>query len=261
MLWDFGAIGDNPVLAGAIRAHPMLERVTLTLPGGLPYAYLDVYVMGFASMKSLRCLSIRCQSRQEEAAISPEALSILATSPSIRSMYLLELGLTDDHSDALALELQTNEVLELLDVKDNLFSDDALYTFAVTVKKNKTLTSLDLTGADISPGGGQALADAMVENHTITNLELDGGAERFADEFHIPVGHSKDPWMQGLDFQLRLNRAHLGSLKDRKQFVESLNSVSDHLGCLYHFIRAHPTHCETMSMPRPFKPLPGEGAF
>jgi hypothetical protein len=255
MLWDFGAIGDNPVLAGAIRSHPALERVTLTLPGGLPYAYLDVYVMGFASMKSLRCLSIRCQSHQEEAAISPEALSILATSKAIRSLYLLELGLIDDHSDALALELQDNETLELLDVKDNFFSDDALYTFAVTLKKNKTLTSLDLTGTTISPDGGQALADALLENHTITNLELDGGAERFADEFDIPVGHRDEPWMQALDKQLRLNRAHQGvSLKDRRLFVEALNSVSDHLGCLYHFIRNYPAHCEEMSMPKPFRP-------
>lgn len=38
MLWDLGAIGDHPVLAGSIRAHPALERVTLTLPGGLPYS-------------------------------------------------------------------------------------------------------------------------------------------------------------------------------------------------------------------------------
>jgi hypothetical protein len=51
MLLDFGAIGDHPVYAGFIRAHPALERVTLTmLPGGLPYAYLDAYVMGFAGM-------------------------------------------------------------------------------------------------------------------------------------------------------------------------------------------------------------------
>jgi hypothetical protein len=231
MLWDFGAIGDHPVLAGSIRAHPALERVTLTLPGGLPYAYLDVYVMGFAGMQTLRCLSIRCKSHQEEAVISPEALSILATSKSIKSMYLQDIGLTDDHSDVLALELQDNKSLELLDLKDNFFSDDALYTFAVTLKKNKTLTSLDLSGTTISAEGGQALADAMLENHTITNLELDGGLERFSNEFSIPVGYRDEPWMQALDFQLRLNRAHQGSLKNRKLFVEALNSVSDHLGC------------------------------
>jgi hypothetical protein len=54
--------------------------------------------------------------------------------------------------------------------------------------------------------------------------------------------------MQALDFQLRLNRAHEGvALKDRKLFVEALNSVSDHLGCLYHFIRRYPEHCEEMA--------------
>jgi hypothetical protein len=60
----------------------------------------------------------------------------------------------------------------------------------------------------ISPGGGQALVDALLENHTITNLELLGGGEkRFSDEFSIPVGHRDEPWMQALDFQLRLNRS------------------------------------------------------
>lgn len=98
----------------------------------------------------------------------------------------------------------------------------------MTLKKNKTLASLDLAGTTISPGGGQALADALLENHTITNLELDGGEERFSDEFSIPVGHRDEPWMQALDFQLRLNRAHPGSLKNPKLFVEALNSVSDH---------------------------------
>jgi hypothetical protein len=55
---------------------------------------------------------MRCTSHQEEADISPEALSI-------KSMYLQDLGLTDDHTDGLALELQDNKILELLDLKDN----------------------------------------------------------------------------------------------------------------------------------------------
>jgi hypothetical protein len=45
MLWEFGTLGDNPDLAGALRSHPSLERVTLTLPGEMPYGYLDVYVL------------------------------------------------------------------------------------------------------------------------------------------------------------------------------------------------------------------------
>jgi hypothetical protein len=105
------------------------------------------------------------------------------------------------------------------------------------------------------------LADTLLENHTITNLELDGGEERFSDELSIPVGHRDEPWMQALDFQLRLNRAHPGSLKNPKLFVEALNSVSDHLGCLYYFIRGHPGHCENISLPRPYKPVGGGGDF
>jgi hypothetical protein len=255
MLWDFGTMGDNPILAGAIRSHPALERLTLTLPAHLPYAYLDVYIMGFAVMKTLKCLSIRCSRPQPEAAISPEAMGILLSSAAIKNLYLTNLGLTDDHTDAITAELPSNDTLELLDLKDNFFTDDALYSFAAALKKNNTLSSLDLTGVQITAGGGQALADAMPFNTVLTNLELEGGAERYADEFDIPASaHAEQPWMKALYFQIRLNRAHTGSLKNRKLFVEAVNSVSDHLGCLYYFIRGHPAHCEKMKHNLPYYP-------
>jgi Ran GTPase-activating protein (RanGAP) involved in mRNA processing and transport len=241
MIWGFASIEKEHELAGAIRNHLRLERVTVTLPTRCSYACLDVFVMGFAGMQRLKCLCLRCRLPQKEAAISPEAISLLFRSRSLESIYVENCGLCDDHSDAIADELATNNAqLTLLDLKHNLFSDDALYAFALCLKKNRTLKSLDLSGAYISEGGVYALATALEENPVITHVELEGDESRFRDEFAIPDGHSRTPYMQALDFRLRLNRA--GKRENRQQFAEALNMVSDHLDCLYHLVRRHPIY-------------------
>lgn len=241
MLWGFTLAEELP-LAAAIRSHPNLTRVTLTIPKRLPYAALDVYAMGLAMMKKLKCLSIRCNCRQFEPIFSPEALTILMGSTSIDSLYLENIGLTDDHSDAIALELPNNKTLTLLDIKHNLFSDDALFAFAIGLKQNSTLKSLDLSGVSISPKGVYTLAEALQYNTTITNLELEGDAVRFRDEFNVPEGHSQSDYMQALNFQLRLNRA--GPRNTKASFVEALNMVSDHVGCLFHLVKKHANYFE-----------------
>jgi hypothetical protein len=241
MLWDFSDF--RPTLAGAIRQLPVLERITISLPHDLPWAAMDVYVMGLAEHETLQCLSLRCQGGKcREAVVSPEAMHLLLTSTSIHTLYLENLGLTDDHTDAMADELRhSNRVLKSLDIKSNYFSDDALYTFAGMLPHNKTLTSIDLSGVVVTEGGGRKLAEAMQHNRVLTNLELEGYAERYVDEFHIPEASENTDWHRALDFYIRLNRAG-HDCHQRPAFVESLNSVSDHLGCLYHVLRQHPEH-------------------
>lgn len=87
----------------------------------------------------------------------------------------------------------------------------------------------------------------MTENSTLKYLELEGTQERYADEFFVPKGHEDTEWMKALDFQLRLNRA--GEAGNRKKFVEALNSVSDHLGCLYSYVRENPKYCDVHTPP------------
>lgn len=248
MLWGFASIETEQELAGSIRNHRTLERVTITLPTRMKYACMDVFIMGFAGMPRLKCLCLRCKYTQKDPIISPEALPILLGSKSLESIYLENCGLVDDHSDALAEELPNNSKLTLLDLKHNLFTDDALYTFASALKKNRTLKSLDLSGAYISEGGVYALASALEDNTVVTHLELEGEASRFTDEFDIPDGHKNTPYMQALYFQLRLNRA--GKRENPVQFAEALNLVSDHVGCLFHLIRHHPKYFDRTTMPK-----------
>jgi hypothetical protein len=254
MLWGFADLSHEPELAAAMRMHPNLERVTLTLPRQQPYAGMDIFAMGWAGMTKLKCLSVRCQHGQKEPIFSPEALTLLMSNVSMTSMYLEECALTDDHSDVMAeqLKAKNNKALALLDLKHNQFTDDAMYAFAAALKTNTTLVSLDLSGVPITEDGVNALADAMHDNTTLRNLELEGVLSRFLDEFNIPVGHSETSYMRALNFQLRLNRA--GSDESRPLFVEALNMVSDHLGCLYHLMRKNPAYCNRQSMIMPMAP-------
>ena len=245
MMWGFDFLQNEGALAGALRNHQTLERITITLPsnGNLEWASMDVYAMGFASVKNLKCLCIRSKAKkQEDALISPEALGILMGSKAIESLYLENCGLVDDHTDVIAEELPKNKTMQLLDLKHNAFTDDALYTIARALPNNKTLKSLDLSGAQITEGGVMALAEAMRKNVTLTHLELEGEESRFVDEFDIPEGHKNTDYMQALYFRLRLNRAGTG--ENREQFCQALNLVSDHLGCIYHLVRHNAKFCD-----------------
>lgn len=247
MLWGFSNLETELELAAAIRNHLTLERVTLTVPTRSKYAAIDVLAMGLASMPKLKCLCVRCKYSQSDPIISPEALTLLMSSKSLESLYLENCGLVDDHSDAIAQELPNNRCLTLIDLKHNLFTDDCLYTFAQYLPHNQTLLSLDVSGATISEGGVYALAEAMKSNHTLTHLELEGEASRFVDEFDIPDGHKYTDYMQALHFRLRLNRT--GKRENKEQFVEALNLVSDHVGCLFHLLRANPGYCDKTMAP------------
>lgn len=244
MIWGYDeSLVRFPVLAGVLRQHANLERVTITMSSEMPYTSMDIYAMAFASMSNLQCLNLRVNGHQTDAIMSPEAASILFSSTTIESIYLENLGLTDDHTDAIFEELRnTNKTLKSCDLKTNSFTDDAIYTLAQILPHNKTLTSVDLSGVQITDGAGQALAKALAHNSVIEHLELEGTLQRFRDEFDIPAGHEDTPWMKEMDYQIRLNRA--GDRGNRKKFVEALNSVSDHLQCLFALLRESPQYCD-----------------
>ena len=244
MLWGYGKLENHPDFAGVLRRHSNLRRITITLPEKRDYACMDIYVMGFAEMINLQCLNLRGTGKQVEPVVSPEAMGVLMSSQSIESLYMEHVGLIDDHTDVICDELRNNNTtLALLDLKDNYFSDDALFTFAQALPHNRTLQSLDLSGVQVTDRGGRALAQGMTSNSTLTHLELEGTAAKYADEFAIVPGrHEQAEWYCALDYQLRLNRA--GTTGNRKKFVEALNSVSDHLGCLYTFVRQSPHYCD-----------------
>lgn len=153
----------------------------------------------------------------------------------------------DEHLDIMEEELEKSSI-QHLQLSDNLFSEDTLYTTARMLPNLTKIRSLDLSGCHITKGAGEALASAIAFNTSIINLELEGGEERYIDEFDIPVGHSQTAWMKQIYYHLRLNRAQpAGSRslhKSKTKFVAALNSVSDQLDCLYHFVRTCPGHFE-----------------
>lgn len=257
LLFQFASLHECPALAGALRQHSSLKRLTLTLPTGQPYGALDLYSMCFAAMPHLQVLQIKCQDSstttttkqpQDVPIMTTDGFRILISSTTITSLYLENCGLLDDHMDILEDELMHhNRTLQLLDLKDNtLLSDDVLYSMARVLPHNSVLTSLDVSGAHISSGGGQALAKGMTQNTTLTHLELEGTEERYRNEFNIQLQHDQAEWMKQIYYCLRLNRARAGlglggssstTKNSKRAWVERLNRVSDHLDCLYYFIR------------------------
>lgn len=224
MMWQFYSLHQHPSLAGTIRMHPSLERLTINIPpppsrslasmgSEMTWGCYDLYVMAMAGMPKLRVLQIRClEQKQTESIISPDAITVLLQSKSIESLYLENVGLMDDHVDAICNELvslKTETSLTILDLKGNMFSEDAMYTFGYSLHGIKKLQCLDISGVQISSDSGRALADGILhKNVTLHNLELEGIYENYADEFAIPDGHKYTDWNQTIFYQLRLNRAY-----------------------------------------------------
>lgn len=285
MLWQFRAL--PPSLAAAMRQHPTLTRVTLNLPcprkKQLAWGCLDLYAMAFCSMERLHVLQIRCVpvgdtkfAQQAECVISPDAFALLLNSTSIQHLYLQNCGLIDDHMDIVYSELPRNQSLNTLDIKDNLFSDDCLYTTGRLLPiMPAQFRSLDVSGAAITDAAGRAVASGMVHNRSLQWLELEGTLQRFADEFDILDGHSLMPWMRDINHQLRINRAYAAAGTRRQlpsrdavpipafsaseamiqtdvpSFVTAVSSVSDNVSCIYHFLRSYPAHCNRLTVPMP----------
>lgn len=227
MLWQFYNISSSTLLPASFSMHHTLERITINLPKHfiVSYGCFDIYTMAFANMKYLRVLQIRCHEsiRQRESLISPEALILLVNSKSITSLYLENIGLIDDHIDAIADEFMTtkdnntdnnhtNITLKSIDLKDNIFSNDILYTFGNILKYNTTLQNIDISGVHITNDAGIALSNGILHhNNTLLHIELEGVYDNYKNEFNIPDGHKYDSWMLHISYQLRINRAYHSS--------------------------------------------------
>jgi hypothetical protein len=229
MLWHLRSTPES--LAGALRQHRNLCRVTLNFPcprkaqRRLQWACLDVYAMAFCSMEHLEVLQIRCvtssdhhmsqqlQITQEDSIITPEALALLLNSTTIQHLYLENCGLLDDHMDVVAAELPTNRTLVSLDLQNNnMFTEDIWYTTGrVLPQLPRQFTSLDIScsaAPHMSDEAGCAVATGMQQNKTLLSLELEGTWNHYQNEFAIPEGHKNKQWMTDVVHQLRVNRAY-----------------------------------------------------
>jgi hypothetical protein len=226
----------------------------------LPWAALDVLAMALGSLPRLETLQIRgarthrddddCYHtnassyhahhrgrRQDEAVLSPEALDVLLSGCGCRTLtalYLENCGLLDDHMDVVCEHLTTassststtsTSRLRTLDVKDNQFTEDCLYTAGRMLSSPAcSLHHLDVSGVisdddDDDENGnedavrihaaGRALAEGMERNRTLHTLEIEGTEDQYRDEFNIrPSRVGTTPWWQSVQRQLRINRAY-----------------------------------------------------
>ena len=99
-----------------------------------------------------------------------------------------------------------------LQLSDNKFSDDTLYTIARMLPKLTKVKSLDVSGVLITDEAGDAIASAMAHNKVIINLELEGDAVRYQNEFEIPPGFSQTEWSKQIYYYIRLKSTSTGHL-------------------------------------------------
>lgn len=239
ILWNFRTFSDNLIVA--IRQQFTLSRISINFPferrNQLKWGCFDIGVMALCCMENLRTLQIRCvlpdgarYIRQEECIVSPEAMVLLMNSSSIEHLYLENCGLLDDHMDEVCNELPNNKTLVSLNMKDNLFSDDCLYTIGRLLPiAPEQFESLDVTGVSISTAGGTVAAEGMLQNTTLLSLHIESSwasCDLLEDEDEedddetkneSKKNHSDELWMQQIQNQLRYNNAIHGNTRKSKQ--------------------------------------------
>ena len=233
ILWNFRTFSEN--LIASIRQQFTLSRISINFPferrNQLKWGCFDIGVMALCCIENLRTLQIRCvlpdgarYIRQEECIISPEAMVLLMNSSSIEHLYLENCGLLDDHMDEVYNELPNNKTLVSLNMKDNLFSDDCLYTIGRLLPISpEQFESLDVTGVSISTAGGTVAAEGMLQNTTLLSLHIENSwascdlLEDEDEEEEPNKSHSDEVWMQQIQNQLRYNNAIHGNTRTSKQ--------------------------------------------
>jgi hypothetical protein len=249
MLWNFRTFSTK--LVGTLRQQITLSRISINFPfertNQLPWGCFDVGVMALCCMEHLRTLQIRCVLpegarciRQEECIISPEAMVLLLNSQSIEHLYVENCGLLDDHMDEVYNELPNNKTLVSLNMKDNLFSDDCLYTIGRLLPvAPEQFESLDVTGVSISNAGGVVAAKGMLQNTTLLSLKIESSwaSDDFYEEEEDDDDNDNDDlkstnkskknfrdeeWMKDINNQLLYNNAiHEKKSKNRTLMIPS----------------------------------------
>lgn len=241
ILWNFRTFSTK--LIATLRQQITLSRISINFPfertNQLKWGCFDIGVMALCCMEHLRTLQIRCvlpdgarYIRQEECIISPEAMVLLLNSSTIEHLYLENCGLLDDHMDEVLNELPNNKTLVSLNLKDNLFSDDCLYTLGRLLPiAPEQFESIDITGVSISTAGGTVAAAGMLQNTTLLSLQIESSwascdiydeDEDDDEDGNAPAkkNHSDEVWMQQINNQLRYNNAIHD--KNRKEKLRSL---------------------------------------
>jgi hypothetical protein len=226
MLWHFRTLTKG--FAAALRQHISLSRVTLNFPctrkNQMTWGCLDLCAMALSCMEHLETLQIRCvlpdgaiYTRQRECIISPEAFVLLLNSSSIQHLFLENCGLLDDHIDYLYDELPSNKIIRSLNFRDNLFSDDCLYSLGRFLPVAPAqLQAIDVSGVAITNAAGIALAAGMAQNDTLQSFQLeDTWTSNELDEdddsdceMDRKQCFDNEPWMIEINEQIRFNRAN-----------------------------------------------------
>lgn len=100
----------------------------------------------------------------------------LKRNTSVHSLQLEwnSLGLWDSGIAAIAEGIALNQVLFILDLRNNQITHEGAALLAAALKRNRTLKGIDLRWNNIGILGGRELLSAFKYNKTLTCIELTG---------------------------------------------------------------------------------------
>lgn len=131
-------------------------------------------LLGLMQNKSLTSLNLKGNNIRSGGA---EVLGqFLKRNTSVHSLQLEwnSLGLWDSGIAAIAEGIALNQVLLILDLRNNQITHEGAALLAAALKRNRTLKGIDLRWNNIGILGGRELLSAFKYNKTLTCIELTG---------------------------------------------------------------------------------------
>lgn len=105
----------------------------------------------------------------------------LANNKKLKKLCLIKTKHTAKHAVLLAAALETNNVLESLELGELKILDEGVCALAAALRVNQSLTSLTLSMTGMGTTGVKELASALKTNQTLTHLSIGGHFEGLTD--------------------------------------------------------------------------------
>ena len=123
------------------------------------------------SLESLQMLHLMSYHYVQEARLSEKSLSVLSSSPTIKSLALNRLQLSKS-LPAFLTSLENNHVLESLDLDSNQMRKDGAAALAYLIRFNTTLQEIRVGNNLLGDDGGQLIVRSLEHNATLNLLNL-----------------------------------------------------------------------------------------
>jgi hypothetical protein len=131
--------------------------------------------------------------------------------PSLKSLRLIDCGISDDGFVALVTALEVNDFLETIVLENNVFGDQGFLALASSLPNIKGLRQIDLSLLSSNPVFVPALLEGFRNNTSLHEVNIDTllhevNIETILHEDNIDGYYADAKWLQKLSFFLYRNK-------------------------------------------------------